>query len=184
MALLTAVGCAAGLAVGADANAQTSVRMHLTRILSPEETTGLRVVISKGEPERPYFECEGDETKVTFFVALFEGNRMVLSRTNGAFTCGGRTRTLSADAVFAAHRALPAAVQGESKAAAGFIPGDEFLSQTAFSTEDYRRGSVAVPLSRELRVDLSRRSWYLVTVVGTENGQRVLSTAWVVLDRQ
>lgn len=164
-------------------HAQTKVQMHLTQMLSPEEATGLRAFSLKVRSEEPYLTCSGDEAPLTLFVALFQGEQMVLSRTGGEFRCGGSIERLPADEVTSTAVSLSRAVRSDGQAAENFFPGDQFLAESAFSSAEYRRGSVVPGLSKELGIDFGRTSWYLVTAVASSGRLEVKSTPWVVLDR-
>ena len=162
--------------------AETNVRIQLERMLTSEETSKRGIPLGKKiEIERPFLTCQDKQASISMFVALFHGDEQIMSKASGKLACGGKRTKVSSDEVVGILNSTIKEMQGNSKEGDSFLPGDQFLGKTAFNTEAYKEGSIVRPLSKELRIDLSSKTWYVITAVDSSGSQKVKSNPWVIL---
>jgi hypothetical protein len=112
---------------------------------------------------------------------MFRGEEQILSKTGGKLACGGKQTGVSSDEVVSILNSTVKEMQGNSKYADNFLPGDQFLGKTTFSAKAYKDGSAVRPLSKELRIELGSKTWLLITAVGSS---AVKSNSWVILAKE
>ena len=158
--------------------AETTVHVQLERMLSAEEISKGIPLGKKIEMESPSLSCKGTQAKISLNVTMFRGEEQILSKTDGKLACGGKQTGVSSDQVVSMLNSMVKEMQGSSKHADSFLPGDQFLGKNTFSAAAYKDGSVIRPLSKELRVELATKTWILITAVGSS---AVNSNTWVIL---
>ena len=154
------------------------VRVQLERMLTPEETSKGIPLGKKIAMEKPFLSCTGEETKISLLVTMYHEGEQVASKSSESVACGGKRTGVGSDKVVSLLNSAVKEMQGSSKYADSFLPGDQFLGKNTFSAGAYMDGSVITPLSEELRIKLGSKTLILITAVGNS---AVQSSPWVIL---
>lgn len=158
--------------------AETNVQVQLERMLSAEETSKGIPLGKKIEMEKPSLSCKGTQAKIYLLVTMYRGEEQLASMTGEKLACGGKRTGVSSDKVVSMLNSMVKEMQGGSKHADNFLPGDQFLGKNTYSAGAYKDGSILKPLSKELRIELASKTWLIITAVGSS---AVKSNPWVIL---
>ena len=153
-------------------------RVQLERMLTPEETSKGIPLGKKIAIEKPFLSCTGSQTEISLLVTMYRDGEQIASMASENMECGGKRTEVGSDKVVSLLNSVVKEMQGSSKYADSFLPGDQFLGKNTFSASAYKDGSVIRPLSEELRIKLESKTWMLITAVGSS---AVQSSPWVIL---
>ena len=157
--------------------AETNVQVRLERMLNAEETRGIPLG-KKIEMEGPSLSCKGTQAKINLTVTMYRGEELLSSMAGEQLACGGKRAGVSSGKVVGMLNSMVKKMQGSSKHADNFLPGDQFLGKNTFGAGAYKDGSIVGSLSKELRVELGSKTWLVITAVGSS---AVKSNPWVIV---